>query len=42
MPKRLPDDVPWGRTGKTVGEGGQGGVHEVDPKDSNRFHPIAT
>ena len=30
---KIPNDVPWRSTGKTLGRGGQGDVHVVVPKD---------
>lgn len=36
MPK-IPDDVPWTRTGNTLGSGGQASIDEVKPKDVVRF-----
>lgn len=33
----IPESVPWQRTGKTLGGGGQSTVHEVEPKPDSGF-----
>jgi len=35
----IPESVPWKRTGKTLGTGGQSSVYEVETTVPNRFSP---
>lgn len=34
---KFPKDIPWVRTGKTIGSGGQSTVQEVEPKEPSDF-----